>query len=100
VNRVHGTLLNGARPRALLTMIIGTFGVGFAAGIHTTQLSEGRGPAESPATPRPSLAMAALVLPDGEPGADPARDVFVPGTWLGGDQESAEVPLAAQLSVT
>jgi murein DD-endopeptidase MepM/ murein hydrolase activator NlpD len=103
---VHGTLLNGARPRALLTMIIGTFGVGFAAGIVTTQLTGGAPVLE----PQPALA-----LDDGEPGAgdpgygepgqgesgdgDLSSDVFVPGTWLGGTPLGI-APIAPQLSAT
>jgi murein DD-endopeptidase MepM/ murein hydrolase activator NlpD len=101
VNRVHAILLNGARPRALLTMIIGTFGVGFAAGILTTQLSEGRAPEGPPAAAPPGRAMAALPAVGGAPAADaPAPDGFLPGTWLSSDGGSAALPpLAAQLSV-
>ena len=95
MNRVHGILLNGARPRALLTMIIGTFGVGFAAGILTTQLSESRAPEGPSAAAPPGRAMAALPAAD-----DSAPDSFLPGTWLSGDGASAAPPpLAAQLSV-
>jgi murein DD-endopeptidase MepM/ murein hydrolase activator NlpD len=97
VNLVHGTLLNGARPRALLTMIIGTFGVGFAAGIVTTQLA-GSAPVRDP--------QPALALHDDEPGgggpgrAELSPDAFVPGTWLSGGGALGTAPLAPPLSAT
>jgi murein DD-endopeptidase MepM/ murein hydrolase activator NlpD len=98
---VHGTSRNGARPRALLTMIIGTFGVGFAAGVLTTQLSGDPAPEEPLAAPPPTLAMAALDLADGEPrAADAPPETLLRGTWLGGEPTAAEPPVAAELSAT
>jgi murein DD-endopeptidase MepM/ murein hydrolase activator NlpD len=94
---VHGTLLNGARPRALLTMIIGTFGVGFAAGIVTTQLTGGAPDLE----PQPVLALNDGAPGDGDPGpADLASDVFVPGTWLSDGGPLGTAPIAPELSAT
>ena len=98
---MHGTSLNGARPRVLLTMIIGTFGVGIAAGVLTTQLSgdPARGEPLAAAPPRPT--MAALDLAAGAPAAaDAAPEVFLPGAWLGGEPTAIEPPIAAQLSAT
>jgi murein DD-endopeptidase MepM/ murein hydrolase activator NlpD len=97
VNLVHGTLLNGARPRALLTMIIGTFGVGFAAGIVTTQLT-GAAPVVEP---QPALALHDGEPGDGDPGhAELVSDAFVPGTWLSGGGSLGTAPIAPQLSAT
>jgi hypothetical protein len=97
VNLVHGTLLNRARPRALLTMIIGTFGVGFAAGVVTTQLTGGAPVRE----PQPALALYGGESGNGEPNhAELSSDAFVPGTWLTGGGALGTAPLAPQLSAT
>ena len=93
-------------------MIMGTFVVGFAAGVVTTQLSEpdpavvadGRTPATAgprPGPPAPPLEPGAGVQPE-------MAAAFVPGAWLGAAADligemtprDQAPPLAAQLSAT
>ncbi len=82
---MQGTLLNEARRRrALLTMTVGIFGVGFAAGLVTTQLTRDAAPNSSE-----------VALGDGElaPGAGLDQE-----PWLAG--AAGPAPSAVQRSAT
>ncbi len=82
---MQGILLNEARRRRiLLTMIAGTFGVGFGAGVLTTQLTK---------DPASDAARVALRGDELAPAAG-----LDPGPWLAGPADRA--PSAVQRSVT
>jgi murein DD-endopeptidase MepM/ murein hydrolase activator NlpD len=90
-------------------MVIGTFGVGFAAGVLTTQLTD-PGPATVADDPELMAGPAEPLLAEPALGVEQeaAAVAFVPGAWLGQagrstaeDAPGAETaPIAAQLSAT